>query len=128
MSIYSWRMASRFISPPNVKEYQLNVWDVVKQIPPGKVATYGQIAMLVGVPGGVMADNYRALGARWVGQAMVGCPVGVPWQRVINAQGKISLSGSSAETQRQLLEEEGVIFDAHGRVDLKKYQWQKPAA
>lgn len=121
-------MASRFVSPPNAKEYQLNVWEVVKQIPPGKVATYGQIAMLVRIPGGVAPENYRAFGARWVGQAMVGCPAGVPWQRVINAQGKISLSGSSAATQRQLLEEEGVVFDARGRVDLEKYQWQKAAS
>jgi len=117
-------MAPFFSSPPDLMEFKLKVWGVVKRIPPGNVATYGQVAALVQLPAGVAPQDYRAVGARWVGQAMAGSPPGVPWQRVINSQGKISLSGPSAETQRQLLEEEGVVFDGRGRVDLKKYQWQ----
>lgn len=93
------------------------IYAVVRQIPPGKVATYGQIAQAVG-----------GCGARVVGYAMAALRSGrspdVPWQRVINAQGKISLPpGRGYERQRQLLEEEGVVFDDRGRIDLKAYGW-----
>jgi len=54
---------------------------------------------------------------------MAACPDDVPWQRVINSQGKISPRPGGAEKQRQLLEQEGVEFDAKDRVDLKKYGW-----
>jgi methylated-DNA-protein-cysteine methyltransferase-like protein len=124
MKLYIINMPPNYASPPDPKEYQLRVWEIVKQIPPGKVATYGQVASLVQLPDGISPQDYRAFGARWVGRAMASCPSDVPWQRVINSQGKISLSGSSAETQRRLLEEEGVVFDDRGRVNLKKYQWQ----
>ncbi|MDO9349360.1 MAG: MGMT family protein [Anaerolineales bacterium] len=67
------------------------VWDIVRQIPAGKVATYGQIAALIPPPGGMPLPDYLAFEARWVGGAMAACPPDVPWQRVINAQGKISL-------------------------------------
>jgi len=107
-------------------EFKLKVWEVVKRIPPGYVATYGQVAALIQMPDGVAPQDYRAVGARWVGQAMAGCPPGVPWQRVINSQGKISLRGPSAETQRRLLEDEGVVFDERSRIDLKNYQWRAP--
>jgi len=94
------------------------VYRVVRQIPAGKVATYGQIAALLGQP--------RA--ARTVGWAMHAVPEGcdVPWQRVINAQGRISTSCQEHEVglQRQLLEAEGVVFDADGRVDLRVYGWE----
>jgi len=120
-------MAPGFTSPPNPAEFRLRVWEMTKQIPPGKVATYGQIAAWVGAPGGVSEQDYRAFGARWVGGAMAACPDGVPWQRVINAQGKISLRGGSEINQRQLLEEEGVVFDSRERVDLKRFGWSGPA-
>jgi methylated-DNA-protein-cysteine methyltransferase-like protein len=56
---------------------------------------------------------------------MAACPENVPWQRVINAQGKISLrQGSGGTRQRELLEAEGVQFDERDRVDLKQYQWE----
>ena len=59
---------------------------------------------------------------------MSACPEDVPWQRVINAQGKISLrKGTGYLRQRQLLEDEGVMFDQKERVDLKKYSWSGPS-
>jgi methylated-DNA-protein-cysteine methyltransferase-like protein len=69
--------------------------------------------------------EYEAFGPRWVGGAMAACPPDVPWQRVINAQGKISLR-RGAEQQRELLEAEGVTFDARERIDLKFYGWSGP--
>jgi methylated-DNA-protein-cysteine methyltransferase-like protein len=90
---------------------------VVRSIPPGRVATYGQIAKLLGHP----------RGARTVGWALRGMPDGsdVPWQRVINARGTVSFAPGSpgAAIQRALLEAEGVVFDDQGRVDLKVYGW-----
>jgi methylated-DNA-protein-cysteine methyltransferase-like protein len=96
------------------------VYQVVRLIPPGKVVTYGQIARLLGEPHG----------ARTVGWAMQALPdPEVPWHRVINAQGRISGvgRGARADLQRALLEDEGVVFDARGRVDLSVYQWEGPA-
>lgn len=89
---------------------------VVSRIPKGRVATYGQIARLAGLGGQ----------ARLVGYAMHALPAGtrVPWQRVVNARGEISLPGSSAVRQRKLLETEGVRFDARGRIDLDSFLWQ----
>src|SRR6476469_6039095 len=92
---------------------------VVSRIPRGRVATYGQIARLAGLRGQ----------ARLVGYAMHALPAGtrVPWQRVVNARGEISLPGSSAARQRTLLESEGVRFDARGRIDLDRFLWQPRA-
>lgn len=89
---------------------------VVARIPKGRVATYGQIARLAGLRGQ----------ARLVGYAMHALPAGthVPWQRVVNARGEISLPGSSAARQRERLEREGVRFDARGRIDLDRFLWQ----
>ena len=97
------------------------VYAVVNKIPRGKVATYGQIAMLAGLP--------RA--ARQVGFALRITPddVKIPWQRVINAQGRVSLRLHDWQTggddyQRILLAAEGVKFSAAGTIDLKKFRWQ----
>ena len=89
---------------------------VVSRIPRGRVATYGQVARLAGLSGQ----------ARLVGYAMHALPVGtrVPWQRVVNSQGTISLPGESATRQRKLLESEGVHFDARGRIYLDRFLWQ----
>jgi methylated-DNA-protein-cysteine methyltransferase related protein len=89
---------------------------VVSRIPRGRVATYGQIARIAGLRGQ----------ARLVGYAMHALPSGtrVPWQRVVNARGEISLPGSSAVRQRELLEREGVRFDTRGRIDLDRFLWQ----
>ncbi len=102
------------------------IWQVVRQIPPGKVGTYGQVASLIPPPTGVRSEDFKAFRARWAGQAMAECPADVPWQRVINSEGKIS-PRPGAEHQRQLLEAEGVDFDAKGRVDLKRFGWPGPA-
>ena len=118
----------KFTSPPDRAFYNNQVWEVVRQIPRGRVATYGQVAALIQPPGGMSQSDYRAWGARWVGGAMAACPEDVPWQRVINAQGKISLRrGSGQFRQRELLEEEGIIFNERERVDLKQYGWEGPA-
>ena len=111
----------RYSSPPNQQAYYEQVWTLVRKIPRGKVATYGQIALMLPPPNGVEIDAYKAFAPRWVGGAMAACPDDVPWQRVINSQGKIS-ERPGAERQRQLLEEEGVIF-VKDKVDLKKYGW-----
>jgi len=118
----------RYISPPKRDEFNRKVWALVRQIPLGKVCTYGQVAALVGPPTGMDPKSFLAYGARWVGGAMAACPEDVPWQRVINAQGKVSLRpGGGGSHQRDLLEAEGVIFDEHDRVDLKTYAWEEPS-
>ena len=88
---------------------------VVRRIPRGRVATYGQIARLAGLPGQ----------ARLVGYALHALPAGhsLPWHRVINAQGGISTRSPHDKRQEQLLKREGVRFDARGRTSLAKYQW-----
>ena len=94
------------------------VYEVVKQVPRGQVTTYGEVATIVG-PG---------CDARLVGYAMWECPDDVPWQRVINSQGKISLRpGSGAERQRMRLQAEGIAFDARGKIDLERYRWAGPS-
>jgi methylated-DNA-protein-cysteine methyltransferase-like protein len=114
---------SRLASPPDPIVFDHHVWDVVRQIPAGRVASYGQIARLVPLPEGVDAQSYLAFGPRWVGSAMARCPGDIPWQRIINAKGEIS-PRPGAEQQRRLLEAEGVVFDARGRVDLARFGWQ----
>ncbi len=116
---------SPFASPRDPIIFNNQVWEIVRQVPPGKVATYGQIAKIIPPPGGMPQRSYDAFGPRWVGGAMAACPEDVPWQRVINSKGEISLR-PGAEKQRQLLEEEGVEFDDRKRVDLQKYQWSGP--
>lgn len=114
---------SPFSSPPDPFIFNHQVWDLVRQIPPGKVATYGQIARLMPVPEGLAERSFLTLGPRWVGSAMAKCPEDVPWQRVINSKGEIS-QRPGAEEQRRLLEEEGVEFDHRGRIDLDRFGWQ----
>ena len=111
-----------FSSPPNPQAFNQQVWEIARQIPFGRVASYGQIAKMIPPPIGVEIEAYAAFAPRWVGGAMAACPDDVPWQRVINSQGKIS-ERAGAEKQRQLLEAEGILFDAKDRIDLKKYGW-----
>ncbi len=118
---------SPFTSPPDPILFDHQVWELVCRVPQGKVATYGQIARLLPPPEGVEEKAYLALGPRWVGAAMAHCPEHVPWQRVINSKGEISLR-PGGEEQRRLLEEEGVAFDGRGRVDLARYGWQADPA
>jgi len=114
----------RYTSPPNQQAYYEQVWHLVRQVPQGKVVTYGQIAQMLPAPEGVELQEYKAFGPRWVGGAMAACPDDVPWQRVINSQGKIS-ERPGAMRQRQLLEEEGILF-VKDKVNLKVYQWHGP--
>ena len=111
-------------SPPNQQAYYEQVWQLARQVPHGKVVTYGQIAQLLPLPAGVDPQDYNAWSPRWVGDAMAACPADVPWQRVINAQGKIS-QRAGAERQRRLLEEEGIVF-VNDKVELKRDQWLGP--
>ena len=94
----------------------------MRQIPYGKVATYGQIAPDAAPAAGVEFETYNAFSPRWVGGAMANCPDDVPWQRVINSKGEIS-QRPGAQRQKELLLEEGVVFNEKGRIDLKKYGW-----
>ncbi len=101
-----------------VSDSYSRIWAVVRRIPRGRVATYGQIAALAGIPNG----------ARQVGYAMHALPTGsrVPWHRVINARGEVSLraGGAADRRQRAMLEREGVRFDTAGKVDLARWRWR----
>jgi methylated-DNA-protein-cysteine methyltransferase related protein len=116
----------RFSSPPDSMIFNHQVWEIVRQIPSGKVATYGQIARMIPPPESMDPKAYQAFGPRWVGGAMAACPEDVPWQRVINSKGEISLR-PGAEEQRRLLEEEDIQFNERGRIDLKIFGWQNSA-
>jgi methylated-DNA-protein-cysteine methyltransferase-like protein len=101
----------------NSSLYQ-SIYNQVRQIPPGYVTTYGQIARIT------------CCTARTVGFAMASLPAGsdIPWQRVINSQGKISprTDGEGNILQRDLLEAEGLHFDQKKQIDLNKYGWVFP--
>ncbi|HEY9422405.1 MAG TPA: DNA alkylation repair protein [Thermoanaerobaculia bacterium] len=103
-------------------ENREKIYAVVRRIPPGRVATYGQVAALAGLP----------RRARLVGQALRNTPedTSLPWQRVVNAGGRISSRGGigwEEGLQRHLLEEEGVVFDKGGRIDLERFGWEPEA-
>jgi methylated-DNA-protein-cysteine methyltransferase-like protein len=109
--------------PLNVNH--IKIWQTVQAIPLGKVASYGQIADLAGLPGRARLVG-KALGAvlndGWRGRE-------VPWYRVINSQGKISFAPGSEhfERQRGLLQDEQVIVIG-ARIHLKTFQWQPTLA
>ena len=97
------------------------IYEMVRRIPKGQVTTYGRIAELVG-----------GCTARMVGYAMAALKRGtipdVPWQRVINAKGRISIHGDGIGNamQRVILEQESVIFDENDRVDFSRFGWPGP--
>ena len=99
-----------------MNDHYQKIWDKIAEIPYGSVATYGQIADLVGLP----------KHARMVGYALRNTPANlqIPWHRVINARGEpaFPVDSDSYRRQRQLLEDEGVTFIG-GRVPLKQYRW-----
>jgi methylated-DNA-protein-cysteine methyltransferase-like protein len=90
------------------------IWSLVRQVPAGRVVSYGQVARIVG-----------AATPRIVGFAMSRAPADVPWQRVVNSRGEVSprAAGDGERTQRAILESEGVEFDARGRIDLDRFGW-----
>ncbi|MGC9396739.1 MAG: MGMT family protein [Anaerolineae bacterium] len=104
-------------NPKSKRENQFEqVYALVREIPRGTVASYGQIARWLGWP----------RGARTVGWALRALHTDdVPWHRVVNAQGRVSLRDDDG-LQRALLEAEGVVFDARGRIDLKIFGWTGP--
>lgn len=100
----------------NDKNYRERVYEIVRQIPLGKVMTYGQIAIILG-------EGYTA---RTVGYVMHGADSeNVPWQRVINSQGKCSTGRMTIpmNLQQELLEAEGIYFNASGKCNLNELQW-----
>ena len=102
---------------PKNLNYLDRIYAAVMSIPPGRVATYGQVADLAGLP----------RRARLVGAALRSLPEdsGVPWHRVVNAQGKISERPRlhAVTEQRVLLEDEGVVFRPNGTIDFMEYGW-----
>ena len=95
------------------------IYSVVSRIPRGRVATYGQVALLAGLPGQ----------ARLVGYALSALDdhSRVPWHRVVNAAGEISGRSDCSDfqdLQRRRLKREGVRFDARGRIDLARLRWR----
>lgn len=97
--------------------FSIQVKNIIKQIPMGKVATYGQIAS--------MAGNYRA--ARQVVWILHSSSEkdNLPWYRVINGKGEISLPpGAGFEQQKHLLQKEGVVFDRKNRINLDRFLWK----
>ena len=107
-------MAKTLRSNPR-STYEL-IWEIVRQIPRGKVATYGQVAAEAGLPGQARMVGYAL-------HALSGTP-GVPWHRVINASGEISFPKGSAayRRQRRLLRNEGIVFSKES-LDLGRFGW-----
>ncbi len=103
-------------SRTSMDQFLTQIFVVIHRIPAGKVSTYGEIAKMAGYPG------Y----ARHVGKALSNLPQGstLPWFRVINSAGKISLQGDSFTRQKKQLERDGIKVSDSGRVNLKKYRWQ----
>ncbi|MCL2200876.1 MAG: methylated-DNA--[protein]-cysteine S-methyltransferase [Oscillospiraceae bacterium] len=95
-----------------MKSFSKQVYEIVEQIPFGKVLSYGDIARIIGSP--------RA--ARQVGWAMRNCPDDLPWQRVVMADGTIT-GGEFAELRKAFLAQEDVPFLPDGRVDMKNCRW-----
>jgi methylated-DNA-protein-cysteine methyltransferase-like protein len=89
------------------------VYDVVRKVPRGRVASYGLIGRIAGCD------------ARMVGYALASIPqsLDLPWQRIVNHRGEISLSGQAGAAQRARLAAEGVELDRHGRIDLRRFGW-----
>jgi methylated-DNA-protein-cysteine methyltransferase-like protein len=97
------------------------IYRIVRLVPRGRVASYGQIARIAG-----------RCSPRNVGYAMAAVPAdsGVPWHRIVNSRGMISVRshGGECTAQRQLLEGEGIEFGPSGRIDMRVYGWEGPGA
>ncbi|MCX7836240.1 MAG: methylated-DNA--[protein]-cysteine S-methyltransferase [bacterium] len=99
------------------RDFYHRVYSFVKKIPRGKVVSYGMVARCIGAPGA----------AKLVGYALhsLSFPTDVPWHRVVNAKGRISLRklGEIGQIQKQMLESEGIVFDQNEQIDFKLYGW-----
>ena len=115
---------SELPTPPNPQSFFAEVWEIVRKIPRGRVASYGQIAKMLPLPDGVDGETFLEFGALWVSNAVAASPNDVPWQRVVNSKGEITdRDGLEAKRHQLLLEEEGVVFGVRGRIDMKKFGW-----
>jgi methylated-DNA-protein-cysteine methyltransferase-like protein len=100
------------------------VYGIVRSIPAGKVMTYGGIAALIPCPEGYDPLSYSRIRARWVGYALKACPEDVPWWRVVNAKGRVSLRmGHGPHIQPLMLEEEGIRLEDGKITPLDQYLW-----
>lgn len=97
-----------------MKSFFDRVYEIVAQIPYGKVASYGQIARMLNAP----------RSARIVGFAMRNCPEDLPWYRVVRSDGSIA-GGVLPDLCKDLLKDEGVTFLSDGHINMKKHQWNK---
>jgi methylated-DNA-protein-cysteine methyltransferase-like protein len=115
-------MRSTSADRADIPNFYAAVYGLVARIPHGRVTTYGQIARWLGHPSA----------ARAVGYALHALPTGseIPWQRVINAAGRVSsrCDRHYEGVQRALLAAEGVTFDSYGNVDLQRFGWSGPLA
>lgn len=124
------------MSPENPTPETFNplVWEIVRQVPRGVVTTFGQLASMIPPPDSVDPADYARLGPRWVGDAMNAVSFSddptVPWHRVINARGGISLPPDSraGKQQRARLEAEGVVFSKKDLCSLDDYGWDGPSS
>ncbi|ADD76179.1 YbaZ [Pantoea ananatis LMG 20103] len=112
--IIAFSRAGKFMDSSD--SFKQRIWQIVAAIPPGRVTTYGDVALLAGSP--------RA--ARQVGGVLSRLPEGstLPWHRVINRHGTISLQGDRLFRQREALEAEGVEVSDAGEIDLDQYRWR----
>ena len=117
-------MPPGYSSPPNKNEFNKTVWEIVSRIPYGKVTTYGKIASMIAPPKNISHRRYFIQSPRWVGGALAACPDNIPWHRVVNSKGRISIrNGDSHILQIKLLESEGGIFDENQRINLATFGW-----
>lgn len=126
------------LAMPDPTTFNPLVWEIVRQVPNGVVSTYGQIASMIPAPDADTETDFRRLAPKFVGDALNavsfpdidGKPVtpGVPWWRIINSKGGISMprGSNAAQQQRSRLAAEDVLFDANGFVNLEAFGWAGP--
>ncbi|OSM95457.1 methyltransferase [Lonsdalea populi] len=112
----SWQTGYPYAMSPHEDNFRQRVFHIIAAIPFGQVATYGDIAHLAGSP--------RA--ARQVGAVLRNLPEGttLPWHRVVNRKGELSLAGPSHQRQKKALVTEGIRFNLAGKIDLDLFRWR----
>jgi methylated-DNA-protein-cysteine methyltransferase-like protein len=105
--------------------WRAQAYEIIRAIPRGYVMTYGSIAALIPAPQGMDPLSYQRIRARWVAYSLRACPEDVPWHRVVNAKGGISLHPAEGfHLQRAMLRDEGIAFDERQHVDLARCAWR----